>query len=241
MRLQGVGRCGASLVVLLVLAVASPAVAEQAEEVVDRIVAVVDEDPILLSDVERVLSLGLVPRVPGESEAAARRRGLDRLIEEKLRFHEIDRFGFSEVPVQEVDEQLAQVRARLGSAARLAAELERVGMDETELRQLLARQIMVLTYVDERLGPRVFVSLEEIRSYYDGVLVPELAARGEKAPPLAEVREQIRAVLKDSRLNEEIERWTEVLRLEADVEDFLERQGAEPERVILSLDAEADG
>ena len=63
-------------------------------EIVDRIVAVVDEDPILSSDLDRAVGLGLIDRQPGESELAFRRRVLDLLLEERLRAHEIDRFGF---------------------------------------------------------------------------------------------------------------------------------------------------
>src|SRR5215203_2755138 len=55
----------------------------------DRVRAVVDEDPILTSDVRRVIRLGLQERNPGEADVPFRRRVLDGLIEERLRFHEI--------------------------------------------------------------------------------------------------------------------------------------------------------
>src|SRR5436309_9382155 len=60
----------------------------------DRVLAVVDEDPILASDVERVVRLGLDAPNPGESDEAFRRRVLNGLIEQRLQFHEIDRYGF---------------------------------------------------------------------------------------------------------------------------------------------------
>ena len=41
-----------------------------------------------------------------------------------------------------------------------------------DLRQLVARQLMVLTYVDEQLGPRVFVSLDDINAYYTTCSLP---------------------------------------------------------------------
>ena len=50
-------------------------------------------------------------------------------------------------------------------------------MNVKNLRQLVARQLMVLAYVDEQLGPRVFVSLDDINNYYRTVLAPDLHFR----------------------------------------------------------------
>lgn len=216
-----IGRLLAALIVVLGAAPATGQSAAQAE-VVDRIVAVVDEDPILASDLDRLIGLGLVARLPDESEAELRRRVLDMAIEERLRFHEIDRYGFAEVPVEEVEAQFESLQRRLGGPAALRRRLAEVELDEQELRQLLARQLMVLIYVEERLGPRVLIGEEEIRSYYHEVLAPEMVVRKQEIPPIGEVREQIRGLLREQRLNEEIERWTEELRLEADVEDYLD-------------------
>jgi hypothetical protein len=51
-------------------------------------------------------------------------------------------------------------------------------------------------------------------------------------PPVEDVREQIREVLRQQRLNDELRRWTTELRSRADVEDFFDRpQRALPPRV----------
>ena len=203
-----------------------------ATELADRILAVVSEDPILDSDVDRMIALELVEPQDGESGEDLRRRVLDQLIEEKLRFHELDRFGFAEVPVGHVEDQFEAVLRQFGGSTRLTQRLEQLGLDEQGLRQLLARQLMVLIYVEERLGPRVFVGLEDIQAYYQDVLKPEMRRQGEDAPPIERVREQIRGVLKEERLNEEIERWTEELRAAADVDDYFysDRGGPPPAR-----------
>ena len=191
---------------------------------VDRVVAVIDEDPILASDVDRIVALRLVERAPGEGDGAYRRRVLGQMIEDRLRFHEIDRFGFQQVPVDEIERQVEQIRRRFADPAELDRQLAALGMTVESLRQLVTRQLLVLNYVEERLGPRVFVSPEHIQEYYDQVLAPEAARHGQAAPPLDEVREQIRAVLREQRLNQEIERWTEELRREADIADFSDRE-----------------
>ena len=205
----------------------------QETEVVDRVVAVVDEDPVLESDLDRVIRLGLATPGEDESEEAFRRRVLDQVIEEKLRFHEIDRFGFSEISLSDVERAFEEIRSRFRSQAAFAEALAGVDVSPDELRQLLARQLMVITYVDERLGSRVFVGAEDIRLYYDETLVPEMRERRQPAPDFPEVREQIRSLLKEQRLNEEIIRWTEQLRAEADIEDYFdERKPGVPEVVL---------
>lgn len=213
----------AALVVALVPA-APAAVADvaAAPRLVDRVVAVVDEDPILASDVERAVALGLVVRETGETDEELRRRALDGLIEQRLRLHEIARFGLEEASIAEVDRQFEELRAGFADDAAWRAELDRLGLDEPGVRQLLARQLSILAYVEERLGPRIFVGVEEIRRHYDEELVPALAAEGLAPPPIEEVRESIRAVLRARRLNEEIERWTADLRAAADVVDLFD-------------------
>jgi len=203
---------------LLLLALSAAAQSPPAKPVLqDRVLAVVDEDPILASDVERVIKLGLLQPNPGEADAQFRRRALDGLIEQRLQFHEIDRFGFEQVPVDEIAKQVAQIRSRFPDDASFQKALREVGLDPKKLNQLVARQLLVLTYVDERLGPRVFVSLDEINRYYRSVLVPEVQRQGKQAPLIEDVREDIREVLKQQKLTSEMEKWAQELRDKADV------------------------
>ncbi|HEX5758806.1 MAG TPA: hypothetical protein VF121_06390 [Thermoanaerobaculia bacterium] len=188
----------------------------------DRILAVVDEDPILASDLERVIALGLAVREPGESQEAFRRRVLEGLVDQRLRAHEIDRFGLGQVDVELVDEHVAEIRSRFESEEAFRRRLAELELDREGLRQLVARQLSVLEYVNERLAVRVFVALDEINLYYEQVLAPQLRAQGAPVPPIEEVREDIRELLREQRLNQEIETWTEQLRRAADVVRFLE-------------------
>jgi hypothetical protein len=201
----------------------------------DRVLAVVDEDPILQSDLDRVIGLGLVQSKPGEDPTAFQRRVLDQLIQERLRFHEMDRFGFEQVPVEDVDAQVAQIRARFKDDAAFQKALRDQGMAVKDLRHLVARQLMVLAYVDEQLGPRVFVSLDDINAYYRNVLTPQLKKQGQEVPPVEDVRDQIRTVLREQRLNEAITKWTEELRQEADVQVYFDQPGGKMPPVVKKI------
>jgi parvulin-like peptidyl-prolyl isomerase len=202
----------------------------------DRIVAVVDEDPILASDLERVIALGLVKPAEGEADRAFRRRVLDQMIEDRLRLHEIDRFGLEQVPVEEIERRVTEIRAGFPDEAAFQRTLKEVGLTLGTLRQLVARQLVVMTYVDERLGPRVFIDSEDIKAYYDSTLAPEMRRRGQPVPPLDDVREDIRNVLRQQRLNQEIRRWTAELRKDADIAVYFDAPDGPLPPVIKTLD-----
>lgn len=201
----------------------------------DRVLAVVDEDPILQSDLDRVIALGLAQPRSGEDPTVFRRRTLDELIAERLRFHEMDRFGFEQVPVEDVDTHVAEIRARFKDEAAFQKALRDQKMTVKELRQVVARQLMVLAYVDEQLGPRVFVSLDDISNYYRTVLTPDLQKQGQTVPPLEDVRDQIRGVLREKRLNEAIGKWTEDLRRKADVQVFFDQPAGKLPPVVKKI------
>lgn len=209
-------------------------------EIVDRIVAVVDEDPILASDLERAVGLGLVSKLAGETDNVFRRRVLDLMLDERLRAHEVDRFGFTEISIAQVEQAVEVLKSKFASDGAFDDRLSELGLTLEDVRQIVARQVMVLTYVDERLGPRVFVSLDDIREYYDSVLTREMKRTGQTLPELDQVREEIRSVLREQRLNQEIERWTGELRLEADIEDYFERPVDASADVVIGVRTASD-
>jgi hypothetical protein len=237
-------RLGASFFALFLLAAlpvcaAAEVVAETPPEPVDRIVAAVDGDPILESDIQRLIGLQIVVKRDDESETAFRRRTLERLIDNRLRLHELDRFGYDQAPIEEIDRRYRRIRDRFATEAEFRAEMTRLDLDDSRLRLLVARQISILAYVEERLGPRVFVSVDDIRRHYEEELVPELLRRGEAVPPVESVREAIRAVIRERRLNEEIDKWTEGLRARADVEEFLDTDRSALPPVVRRIPAAA--
>lgn len=190
---------------------------------VDRIVAVVDQDPIFASDIERLVALGLAESEDGERPEDLRRRVLDSLIDQRLQLHVVERYAFGPIPSAELDRQVEILRGREGGTDALKQRLDDLGMDEASLRLLLSRQLRVLVYVEERLGPKVFVEPDAVRAYYQTTLLSALAQQGVAAVPLEDVADDIRALLREEQLNNEIDLWTQELRLEAEVIDLFER------------------
>ena len=66
----------------------------------------------------------------------------------------------------------------------------------------------------------IFVSTDEIENYYKTTWSQQRTARGLPIPPLAEVQDDIRTLLKSARLQQEVERWTTQLRARANVDVY---------------------
>ena len=165
--------CAALLLVLGPPRPASPA------EVVEAILAVVQERPILLSEV----------RVVQEVRGLAREPALEALIDERLMFEQAARLPQSAVTEAEVDRG---VKSLIASAPALAAKVA-----ESDLRRLVRRQAAILKFVEFRFRPQVRVAADlpaeerdaEVRRALDERIeawVKELRAGAEIRYPRAE-------------------------------------------------------
>ncbi|HEV8431984.1 MAG TPA: hypothetical protein VGR95_01130 [Thermoanaerobaculia bacterium] len=201
---------------ILLLAIALPA----QSGIVDRVAAVVDRQVITVSEVNQMVELHFFPRNAGESEDDYRHRILEALIAQALRFRDVERFGAEDIPKDSIEARVTEIAKRFPTPADLDAALKRVELTPDELRALVKRQLQVEAYVQERFAPLVFVSNDEIEAYYRGTWSQQRRRRGLAIPPLAEVREEIRALLRASRLEEEIEKWTTQLRERANVDIY---------------------
>jgi hypothetical protein len=100
----------------------------------------------------------------------------------------------------------------------LDAILARAGATRDDLTAFVKRGMTLESFVRERLSPAIKTTDAELRAYYDGPFREEARARGLSAlPPFEDVTEQIRELVRERKLNTEIERWTEQLRAETRV------------------------
>jgi hypothetical protein len=181
------------LAALLVLAVPPLVLAQQPPGVttVERIVAVVDGRPLLLSDVRAV------ERVRGLAEEAA----LEALVDERLMHREASRLPQAEVLAEEeqrATQELLERRPELGDSVSAA-----------DLRRLVGRQIAILKYVEFRFRPQLRVSDQEVRAAFEAD--PSAGDSWEAA------KQGVRERLERRALDERVEAWLRELRGRADV------------------------
>src|SRR5262245_59807617 len=134
------------MTIVVVLCVLSTAIVH-GEEIIDRMLAVVAGDLIMLSDVAAAVEFGLVPRTTGPD---AVRVVLSQLIDRSLMLAEVDRFTPPEPSPLDVDRELTSVRGRFASDEAYRAALDRYGIYEQSLRQTLRANVRLRNYLTQR-------------------------------------------------------------------------------------------
>ena len=118
-------------------------------ETLDRILAIVNGQVIMHSDVRAFIELNLVDAAPGPDHEAD---VLTYLIERRVILDQVDRFAVAEPSDSAVDRRLEGVRGRLSGGAGLTSVLDRVGLTQADLRQLMSDEIRREAYVAERFA-----------------------------------------------------------------------------------------
>lgn len=200
-------------VLLMLIAIPASAVT------IDRIAAVIDRQVLTVSEINQMVETRFFPRGAG-SEDDYRRDILERLIAQSLRFRDVERFGAQDMPADSIEARVVEIQRRFASEEEFTAALGRSELTPDELRALVKRQLQVEAYIQERFAPLIFVSTEEIETYYAGPWTTQRRDRGLPVTPLNQVREEIRTLLRASRLQEEVEKWTAQLRARANVDVY---------------------
>jgi len=183
--------------------------------VLDRIAAVVGDDVVLEGEIDRLVLVGVDPRLPGEPDTAFRERVLERRITELLEERELHRFGGYEPSASEVDERLAVLEKRVEKERGVPFSEILAGARVTrgDVATWIRRGLALETYANERLSPTVKVSDEELRAFYEGPFREEARAHGQETlAPFADVKDKLRDLVHARKLNEAIARWTVELR-----------------------------
>ena len=77
-------------------------------------------------------------------------------------------------------------------------------------------------FVDFRFRSFVLATEQEIQRYYDERLVSEIRRKGLVPPPLDQVRDKISEILKQQKIDTELDRWLSAARQRAEVVQLAE-------------------
>lgn len=144
-----------------------------AADVVDRIVAVVNDDVITQSELEE----SMLPFVAdykvryGEEDLKdkideARQDALNRLIEERLILQEAKKRKIT-VAEEEIEERLQRIRSRFRDEEEFSRTLEESGVTIQKLKQRYEEQIMMKKLVTELINIKVRITPTQIAAYYN--------------------------------------------------------------------------
>ncbi len=178
-------------------------------EIVEEVVAAVGATPILHSDIVLAQLVRLAEPIPGENREAYASRLLDARINLELQFRDLEESGTLYRLEFDVAASRATLTDRAGGEDVLSAQLESLGLTPGDVEELSLRLASATAYIEQRLQPRIRVTPEEIQTTFQDVVVAEMEAAGQPPPPLEEVQDQIRLLLTQRKLNDEIEAWLE--------------------------------
>ena len=205
-------------VALLGAAMATASACFSAQEVADRIVARVENDVILLSDV-RALSR-YQQFLDGRSETDT--QILDRLLDQWVVRTEAD-VSHSPRPYEaDIDRGLSRVRNSFASEQEYQERKKQAGLSDQDLRAMVASQLYLSNYLDSRFRSAVQIDPKEIEDFYQTAIVPRARARGQEPPTFDAARDSIQEALIQNGINQQAEQWLKESRLRLHVEKFLD-------------------
>lgn len=178
-----------------------------AAQIVEEVVAVVDSTPILRSDIALSELVRLVNPVSSDSPDVLQSLLLDARIRLELQYRDLEDSGTLYRLDLDVDKGLELLVLRAGGEDALRARLPQHGLAWVDVEELALRIAAASAYADQRLRPRVSVSLQELQTAYQEVVVSQNEAQGLPAPPLTTVQDDLHKLLVERKLNEEIQQW----------------------------------
>ena len=166
------------LICLLIAGSWAAAAAQDGPVLVDRILAIVDEEAILQSDLDREVELFRMNQEYAGQDVAPdtpelRREMLDRLLEAKLIIAAAKAADMSvdeEAVDRSVDQRIEQFVERFGSREAFERELARSGTNEKDFRERMASQLRDDQYmrlvVGKFIRPGIEITENDLRDYY---------------------------------------------------------------------------
>jgi len=189
-----------------------------AQEILDRIVARVENDIILFSDV-RALSR-YQELVDGKSETED--QILDRLIDQWIVRTEADVSHFPHPSDADIDSGVSRLQKSFASIDEYEARKKQNGLSDAEIRRIVGLQLFLSNYLDSRFRPGVQIDPKAIEDFYVNKLVPQAKSRGQEPPSLDAARDFIQEALIQQGINEQADRWLKESRVRLHIEKLLE-------------------
>lgn len=193
------------LVVASIFSVITPA---WAVETIDEVLAVVDQNPILQSDLALAALVGIGPS-PEASDTDLGHDPLDARIRLELQYLDLVASGAIHRLEIDVSQQLQSMNAHADGEARLRKALPSLGLEWEDVEALALRVAAVQMWVERHLRPRVTVTVQDVEKAFRRVIVEPIRDAGASPPSLAHVNEDLRRLVLEEKLNAEIQRWTD--------------------------------
>jgi parvulin-like peptidyl-prolyl isomerase len=187
------------------------------QEVVDRIVAKVESDIILMSDVQQLARDQLFLDGKSQSDSEI----LDRLIDQWIVRNEAKVARFPQPSEEDVNRSIERLKRSFSSPEEYEARKTQSGLTDEQVLQFMRSRLYLSNYLDSRFRPVIQVNDKEIEEFYKTRVVPRAESRGQTPPTLENARDFIQEALVQRAINEQADRWLKESRTRVRIEILL--------------------
>ena len=198
--------------------------AVQGEEI-DRVVAIVNGELILDSDVDQERRFSALLPYGEAGGAYSRDEAIERLINRDLILQQSQLQPGDEITMEAATKDLEGLRKSIPACKEYRCEtkagwdrfLATQGFTEKSLTNLWRLRMEVLAFIELRFRMGVKISPEEIQTYYEKTLLPQYAAKQATPPPVKAISRRIQEVLLQREVSSLLGDWLDSLRAQGNV------------------------
>lgn len=194
----------------------------------DHVVAVINGDVLLESDVEEEMRFAVLEPFRTNASQDTRQDALHRLISRSLIVQQMQQqrqFNVT-IPDADVQKSLKELRSHLPDCAKYKCQTEdgwkaflaANDLTQQEVEAHWRQRLVILRFIDLRFRTGIRISHEGIEEYYQKSVVPAFEKQHEAAPPLTELSSRIQEVLLQQQVNGLLQDWLKSLRAEGSVQ-----------------------
>lgn len=220
-RPSSVVRRGVLAAVLCLLPVVAPPPRAGAQEVVDKMVAVVNgRELITYSDL--LWQLALQPGVPlDDPRQEDLNRVLQLVIDQRLIAQEAEKLPTIAPKDEEIERELNSLIGRFSSNSEFYQRLARVGLgeDSRQLLEIIRQRVAIANYLEFRFRSFTVVTPQEVADYYRDVYVPRRRRQspGGVTPPLEGVYAALEREIIENKVESDTDAFLEDARAGAEI------------------------
>lgn len=206
------------LAVLTVLLFAAPCLC--AQEVIDRIVARIENDIILLSDVRELSRYQQFVDGKAQTDADI----LDRLIDQWIVRNEAKAALFPQPSDEDVERSLQRLMRSFSGPEAFEERRKQSGLTDEEVRRMLKSQLYLSNYLDTRFRPSIQIDEQAIADFYKTRVVPRAESRGQTPPTIEAAHDFIQEALVQRAINVQADKWLKESRTRVRVDNLLNEE-----------------
>jgi peptidyl-prolyl cis-trans isomerase SurA len=193
---------------------------------IDRVVAIVNGDLILESDVDEERRFAAFQPYSSPNGVFSRQDAINRLIDRALILQQDGEQAMPPITDAVETADILDLRKAILACRSYHCEtdagwlhfLADNGFTEEEFRQRWRERMTMLRFIEQRFRMGIRIDSAEINRYYQETLLPEYASRHVAPPTLGAIRDRIQEILLQQRVGKLLDDWLKALRASGDVQ-----------------------